>query len=126
MFQCFTQLSHRRADNIVRDSEEIRRTLLGPDQRWSILGQSFGGFCGVRYLSAAPEGQALPWGSSEVWPALSSILGKEHEIHPCKERMLGKFGAYSAKCLTCQMARRASGVLGECVNTWQRYSLPSV
>ncbi|NEE56143.1 alpha/beta hydrolase, partial [Streptomyces sp. SID8455] len=25
---------------------------------WTVLGQSFGGFCAVRYLSAAPEGLA--------------------------------------------------------------------
>ncbi len=46
--------AHFRADNIVRDAEFIRRELLGPDGKWSILGQSFGGFCVVHYLSAAP------------------------------------------------------------------------
>ena len=45
-----------RADNIVRDAEQIRRELIGEDARWSVLGQSFGGFCVTRYLSAAPEG----------------------------------------------------------------------
>ena len=49
-------LSHFRADAIVRDCEHIRKTLLGPDRRWSILGQSYGGFCSVTYLSQAPEG----------------------------------------------------------------------
>jgi pimeloyl-ACP methyl ester carboxylesterase len=48
-------LSHFRADNIVRDAEIIR-TRLCPERKWSILGQSFGGFCVLRYLSAAPEG----------------------------------------------------------------------
>ena len=48
-------LSHFRADSIVADAELIRRELLG-DGRWTILGQSFGGFCVVRYLSAAPQG----------------------------------------------------------------------
>jgi pimeloyl-ACP methyl ester carboxylesterase len=48
-------LMHFRADNIVRDAEAIRRQLIG-DATWSILGQSFGGFCAMRYLSAAPEG----------------------------------------------------------------------
>jgi pimeloyl-ACP methyl ester carboxylesterase len=47
-------LSHFRADSIVRDAEWIRRELGG--ERWSVLGQSFGGFCVVHYLSAAPEG----------------------------------------------------------------------
>ena len=48
-------LQHFRADNIVRDAEAIRKTLIG-DKPWSILGQSFGGFCAMNYLSTAPEG----------------------------------------------------------------------
>ena len=44
-----------RADNIVRDAERIRRQLTG-GAPWSVLGQSFGGFCTVTYLSLAPEG----------------------------------------------------------------------
>ncbi len=47
-------LTHFRADAIVRDAELIRAEL-GVD-RWSILGQSFGGFCAMSYLSLAPEG----------------------------------------------------------------------
>jgi pimeloyl-ACP methyl ester carboxylesterase len=46
-------LTHFRADSIVRDAEWIRRQL-GVD-RWSILGQSFGGFCVVAYLSLFPD-----------------------------------------------------------------------
>jgi pimeloyl-ACP methyl ester carboxylesterase len=48
-------LAYFRADSIVRDAELIRRTLLG-DRPWSVLGQSFGGFCTVTYLSYAPDG----------------------------------------------------------------------
>lgn len=47
-------LSHFRADSIVRDAEAIRR-VLGVEE-WSVLGQSFGGFCVTSYLSLAPEG----------------------------------------------------------------------
>jgi pimeloyl-ACP methyl ester carboxylesterase len=47
-------LSHLRADSIVRDAEWMRREL--GVERWSVLGQSFGGFCVVAYLSLAPEG----------------------------------------------------------------------
>jgi pimeloyl-ACP methyl ester carboxylesterase len=49
-------LTHFRADGIVRDAELIRAAL--GVERWSVLGQSFGGFCVTRYLSAAPEGLA--------------------------------------------------------------------
>ena len=50
-----TYLSFFRADAIVRDAELIRRELTGGEP-WSVLGQSFGGFCTVTYLSCAPEG----------------------------------------------------------------------
>jgi pimeloyl-ACP methyl ester carboxylesterase len=49
-------LKHFRADSIVRDAEWIRRALVGKTVPWSVLGQSFGGFCVTHYLSAAPEG----------------------------------------------------------------------
>jgi pimeloyl-ACP methyl ester carboxylesterase len=47
-------LEHFRADSIVRDAEAIRAEL--GVERWSVLGQSFGGFCVMTYLSIAPEG----------------------------------------------------------------------
>ena len=48
-------LSLFRADSIVRDCELIRRSLAG-DEPWTVLGQSFGGFCTTTYLSIAPSG----------------------------------------------------------------------
>jgi len=47
-------LAHFRADAIVADAEWIRSAL--DVERWSVLGQSFGGFCVTHYLSSAPEG----------------------------------------------------------------------
>src|SRR5215467_11777152 len=47
-------LAKFRADAIVRDAESIRQELGG--ERWSVLGQSFGGFTTMTYLSIAPEG----------------------------------------------------------------------
>ncbi|MCJ1273228.1 hypothetical protein MMC21_001018 [Puttea exsequens] len=53
-------LKHFRADNIVKDCEAIRTTLTADfpweKKKWSIMGQSFGGFCCVNYLSQSPEG----------------------------------------------------------------------
>jgi pimeloyl-ACP methyl ester carboxylesterase len=46
------RLTHYRADSIVRDAELIRRAL--GIESWSILGQSFGGFCALTYLSLFP------------------------------------------------------------------------
>jgi pimeloyl-ACP methyl ester carboxylesterase len=48
------RLTYFRADAIVRDAEWIRREL--EVERWSVLGQSFGGLCVTSYLSLAPEG----------------------------------------------------------------------
>ncbi|MEO5652477.1 MAG: alpha/beta fold hydrolase [Marmoricola sp.] len=45
-------LTHFRADSIVRDAESFREHL--GVETWSVLGQSFGGFCALRYLSSAP------------------------------------------------------------------------
>lgn len=49
-----------RADSIVRDCEAVRQALTAeyPEEKrkWSVLGQSFGGFCCVTYLSTFPEG----------------------------------------------------------------------
>ncbi|KOV96675.1 alpha/beta fold hydrolase [Streptomyces sp. NRRL B-3648] len=48
-------LTRFRADSIVRDCEAIRSRVTG-GAPWTVLGQSFGGFCTVSYLSLAPEG----------------------------------------------------------------------
>lgn len=44
---------HFRAPNIVRDAEKLREYF--GVERWSILGQSFGGFLSLTYLSLAPH-----------------------------------------------------------------------
>ncbi|KAH7929089.1 hypothetical protein BV22DRAFT_1102664 [Leucogyrophana mollusca] len=54
-------LKHFRADNIVRDCEVVRKALLsgkedGEARKWTIMGQSFGGFCATTYLSFYSEG----------------------------------------------------------------------
>ena len=44
-----------RADSIVADAEHLRTTVYG-GRRWTTLGQSYGGFLTLTYLSQAPEG----------------------------------------------------------------------
>ncbi|GAA1106400.1 alpha/beta fold hydrolase [Nesterenkonia jeotgali] len=46
-------MRHYRADSIVADAEAFRRAL--GVESWSVLGQSFGGFTTLSYLSFAPE-----------------------------------------------------------------------
>jgi len=49
-----TYLTRFRADAIVHDAEHIRKEL--GVERWTLLGQSFGGFTAMTYLSIAPGG----------------------------------------------------------------------
>ncbi|KAL6493992.1 hypothetical protein OROGR_031901 [Orobanche gracilis] len=49
-------MKHFRADNIVNDAEFIRKKLVCNFRPWTVLGQSYGGFCAVTYLSYAPQG----------------------------------------------------------------------
>ncbi len=65
-------LKHFRADNIVRDAEFIRAELLGTGIKWSVLGQSYGGFCITTYLSIAPEGLREAFITGGIPPALRS------------------------------------------------------
>lgn len=48
-------VTHFRADSIVKDCEVARVALCGKDSKITLLGQSFGGFCILSYLSMAPE-----------------------------------------------------------------------
>lgn len=83
-------LIHFRSDAIVRDAELIRRELLG-DGRWTALGQSYGGFCLTRYLSAAPEGlngAILTGGippigrtADDVYRATYPVLRRKNELY---------------------------------------------
>jgi pimeloyl-ACP methyl ester carboxylesterase len=69
-------LTHFRADSIVRDAERIRSEL--GVERWSILGQSFGGFTSMSYLSAAPEGLSeafITGGLSPIGRPIDDIYG---------------------------------------------------
>ncbi len=65
-----------RADAIVRDCEWIRREL--DVERWTTLGQSFGGFTSLTYLSFAPEGLAaalITGGLSPIGRPIDDVYG---------------------------------------------------
>lgn len=55
-----------RADSIVADAELLREHL--GIERWSLLGQSFGGFCTFTYLSHAPQSVAAAYLTGGVPP----------------------------------------------------------
>ncbi|MEP7089066.1 MAG: alpha/beta fold hydrolase [Nocardioidaceae bacterium] len=65
------RLAHFRADAIVADAELFRQHL-GVD-RWSVLGQSFGGFCALRYLSASPDSLREAFFTGGIPPVARSV-----------------------------------------------------
>nr|WP_202506581.1 alpha/beta fold hydrolase [Streptomyces sp. SID1046] len=69
-------LAHFRADSIVRDAEAIRPGLTG-GAPWTVLGQSFGGFCTIHYLSTAPEGLT----AALVTGGLPSLTATADEVY---------------------------------------------
>jgi len=80
-----------RSDSIVADCELLRRELLGSHGRWTLLGQSYGGFCSTHYLSAAPEGLATVL----ITGGLPGITATVEEIYRLTyARLLGKNRRY--------------------------------
>ncbi|KAH9819372.1 putative proline iminopeptidase [Teratosphaeria destructans] len=87
-----------RADSIVRDCEAIRQALTADypndKKKWSIMGQSFGGFCAVSYLSFHPEGlreaflfgglQPLVKSPDEVYRRLYRKVAERNEAYYTK------------------------------------------
>lgn len=49
------RLSLYRADSIINDAEAFRVALGGEDAQFALLGQSYGGFLSLRYLSVNPD-----------------------------------------------------------------------
>jgi pimeloyl-ACP methyl ester carboxylesterase len=73
-------LSFFRADSIVRDAEALRRADFG-SKRWITLGQSYGGFLTLTYLSSAPQGLAaclVTGGLASVTPDASEVYRRTY------------------------------------------------
>jgi proline iminopeptidase len=69
-------LAHFRADSIVDDFEHVRKTLYG-GKRWQSLGQSFGGFLTLTYLSRYPEALS----ASYIAGGLGSLAPSADEVY---------------------------------------------
>src|SRR6478752_4693388 len=80
-------LTHFRADSIVRDAEWIRREL--GVERWSVLGQSFGGLCVMTYLSIAPEGLREAFVTGGLAP-IGARLDDDDVRLPSGDRLTGR------------------------------------
>jgi proline iminopeptidase len=73
-------LTHFRADSIVADAEHLRTTVFG-GARWSTLGQSYGGFLSLTYLSRSPQGLSacyITGGLASVWPNAAEVYRRTY------------------------------------------------
>ncbi|XWS76961.1 hypothetical protein CRYUN_Cryun01aG0223100 [Craigia yunnanensis] len=86
-------LKHFRADSIVNDAEFIRVRIVPDARPWTVLGQSYGGFCGVTYLSFAPQGlkQVLLTGGI---PPIGDGCTADAVYRACFERVINQNEKY--------------------------------
>ncbi|MBV7296291.1 alpha/beta fold hydrolase [Enterovibrio paralichthyis] len=90
-------ISHFRADNIVRDAEAIREQL--GVEKWAILGQSFGGFCALTYLSFFPEGLSRAY----ITGGVPSLTRPADDVYRATyQRVLDKNAAFFAQFPSAQ------------------------
>lgn len=86
-------LAHFRADSIVRDCEHLRKTLYAAAP-WETLGQSYGGFLTLTYLSLAPEGLKACY----VTGGLAGLTATAEEVYRrTYPRVAAKTRAYYAR-----------------------------
>ncbi len=90
------RLGLHRMDAIVNDCEAIRKNLVG-DEPWTVLGQSYGGFCATHYLATAPEGLA----AALITGGLPPLAAHPDDIYRqtyvrCRERNEGYYEQYPA------------------------------
>ncbi len=77
-----------RADSIVADGEHLRTTVFG-GRKWSTLGQSYGGFLTLTYLSRAPEGLAACYvtgGLASIDPSAAEVYRRTYPRVAAKNR----------------------------------------
>ena len=77
-----------RADSIVADAEHLRTTVFG-GRKWSTLGQSYGGFLTLTYLSKAPEGLAACYvtgGLASIDPSAAEVYRRTYPRVAAKNR----------------------------------------
>ena len=87
-----------RADSIVRDCEAIRQALTADypseKRKWSTIGQSFGGFVTVSYLSFHPEGLRECF----IFGGLQPLVKQPDEVYRrLYKRVIARNRAYYAK-----------------------------
>lgn len=98
-----------RADSIVADFEHVRKTVYG-GKRWETLGQSYGGFLTLTYLSTAPEGLAACYVTGglaglsataddvyrRTYPRVAAKTKRYYERYPQDRERIGRIADFIA------------------------------
>ncbi|WP_405065661.1 alpha/beta hydrolase [Kribbella sp. NBC_01510] len=77
-----------RADSIIADAEHLRTTVFG-GRKWSTLGQSYGGFLTLTYLSKAPDGLTACYvtgGLASIDPSAAEVYRRTYPRAAAKNR----------------------------------------
>ena len=83
-------LKHFLADSIVRDFEHLRRTEFG-DKKWVTLGQSYGGFLTLTYLSLFPDGIAASFTTGGIPHVPADAVDVYRHTFPRMARKTARF-----------------------------------
>ncbi|PPL19177.1 alpha/beta fold hydrolase [Microterricola pindariensis] len=107
-------LRHFRADSIVRDLEALRAQVFG-GERWWTLGQSYGGFLTLHYLSTAPEAiiaSAVAGGLPSIEPSADEVYRRTYpRVLEKNERFYARFPGDRERVARVADAVAAGGVL---------------
>jgi pimeloyl-ACP methyl ester carboxylesterase len=103
-------LAHFRADSIVADAELVRREVTGGEP-WAVLGQSFGGFVAVTYLSQAPGGVSEAF----ITGGLPGLTATADEVYRLTYRQVGakNAGHYDRYPMDVERAQRVARTLAD-------------
>ncbi|OOF01782.1 alpha/beta hydrolase [Salinivibrio sp. MA440] len=93
-------LSHFRADSIVKDAECLREAL--GIKQWAILGQSFGGFCALTYLSFFPQSLSRAFVTGGIPPLeghADAVYQKTYQrVEDKNQQFFAQFPDAQARC----------------------------
>jgi pimeloyl-ACP methyl ester carboxylesterase len=107
-------LGYFRADSIVADAERVRPQVTG-GAPWSVLGQSFGGFCTVTYLSMAPGGLReafITGGLPGLTATADDVYRRTYQVVASKNK-----AHYQRYPQDIEVARRVAQTLAACPAT---------
>lgn len=104
-------LTRFRADSIVKDAEAFRTRIFG-GRRWTTLGQSYGGFLTLTYVSQAPEGLAaclVAGGLASLTPDAADVYQRTYPRVEAKNRQFYARFPHDEERITAIADRLAAG-----------------